>query len=813
MKRLDRFILKSFIGPFAMTLLIVIFILMMQFLWLYIDELVGKGLSIWVILEFLGWGSATLIPLSLPLATLLASMMTLGNMGENNELLAIKAAGISLKRVLIPLICVSVLISIGAFFAANNLIPVAWNKLYTLRDDFGRTKDEIKIPVGVFYDGVEGYTLRIDSRNDDSGMMYGVMVYNHNDNKGNVSLTIADSGSIKMSKDKKYLVFNLYNGISYEETNTRKYRDTTYQLQQIDFGEQELVIPLENYSFKKSEENKYSDEVKSKNLEKLSSDRDSISSHLDSTITYHKGRIVISPTLKYLKQLDTSIYCDLKSPLHLDSIKTGQWETLAKERDAYNNALAKINEHISLITDLSRGTSRDLYILRRINLEILQKFSLSIACLLFFFIGAPLGAIIRKGGLGTPAIVSILFFVLYWVIDISSTKLARDGAVNAWIGAFTSLVILAPIGGLLTWKAANESSLIDTDAMRSRLRRLYNKTIGRLKKVKIVYMGTPEFAVEPLDALRKEGYSISAVVTVADKASGRGLKINESAVKKYAVSHHIPVLQPVSLKDPEFLESLRKIKADLFIVVAFRMLPEEVWRMPKLGTFNLHASLLPQYRGAAPINWAIINGEKVTGVTTFMIDKEIDTGNIILQEQIRIKPEDNAGTLHDNLKEVGAKLVIRTVEAIMSDKLQLRKQEKMIEQGEELKPAPKLTKELCHIDFSTSGEKIVNLIRGLSPYPGAFFNLTGKTDPEKSLQMKVYEAAFVKEGSQEYPQYKELCDGASAGDIISDGKHFFGVKVPDGVVLMKDVQISGKKRMDIASLLLGFRDASSYIAG
>ena len=221
MKKLDQFILKSFIGPFIAILLVVVFILMMQFLWLYIDELVGKGLSFKVILEFLGWGAATLLPLSLPLATLLASMMTLGTLGENNELLAIKAAGISLQRVLIPLGIVCGVISIGAFFVSNDLIPVAYNNIYTLRDDIGKTKEEIKIPTNTFYNGIEGYILRVNERNDETGIMHGVMVYDHTKNKGNTSLTLADSAEMKMSKDKSYLTFVMYNGSNYEETNTK----------------------------------------------------------------------------------------------------------------------------------------------------------------------------------------------------------------------------------------------------------------------------------------------------------------------------------------------------------------------------------------------------------------------------------------------------------------------------------------------------------------------------------------------------------------------------------------------------------------
>ena len=233
MKKLDQFILKSFSGPFFGILIIVEFILMMQFLWLYIDELVGKGLSLKIILEFMGWGAATLLPLSLPLSTLLGSVMTYGQMSENNELIAVKAAGISLKRMLLPIMIVSALISIGAFFAANNLVPIAYNKIYTLRDDIGKTKEEINIPTGTFYDGLEGYVLRVDSRDKGTGMMHGVMVYDHTADKGNVSVTIADSAMMKMSKAKDYITFQLFSGINYQETNTMRYRDTTLQLQKI----------------------------------------------------------------------------------------------------------------------------------------------------------------------------------------------------------------------------------------------------------------------------------------------------------------------------------------------------------------------------------------------------------------------------------------------------------------------------------------------------------------------------------------------------------------------------------------------------
>ena len=262
MKKLDQFILKSFIGPFIAILLVVVFILMMQFLWLYIDELVGKGLSFKIIMEFLGWGCITMLPLSLPLATLLSSMMTMGQLGENNELLAIKAAGISLQRMMIPLAVACLVISIGAFFVSNDLIPVAYNKIYQLRADIGKTKEEIKIPTKTFYNGIDGYILRVDERNDETGVMHGVMVYDHTGNKGNTSLTLADSAMMSMSRDKSYLSFVMFSGSNYEETNDRKFRDTTLQFQKIDFSRQELIIPLENYAFQKSDSSRFSDQVK-----------------------------------------------------------------------------------------------------------------------------------------------------------------------------------------------------------------------------------------------------------------------------------------------------------------------------------------------------------------------------------------------------------------------------------------------------------------------------------------------------------------------------------------------------------------------
>ena len=806
MKKLDRFILTTFIGPFFALLFIVLFILMMQFLWLYIDELVGKGLGMGVILEFMAWGGCTLLPLSLPLATLLASVMTLGQLSENNELIAMKSAGISLKRVMTPMVVVSALISIAAFFAANDLVPLAYKNIYTLRDDIGRTKEEIKIPTGTFYDGLEGYTLRVDSRNRKTGMMYNVQVYDHSSGKGDISMTLADSAVMKMSEAKDYITFRLFSGINYQETNKMQYRDTSLELQRISFDVQTLIIPLQNYAFEKSDANKYADQVRSMNLSRLARGRDSLQHVHDSTVRNIRKNYWTRRNLKYLNQLDTSKHFTANVDMDFQGLT---FSSLGKESKAIDNAVSAANEMSSSLSTANDDMAFTNKILRHTRVEYLKKFALALACLILFFIGAPLGSFVtKKTGLGAAAIVAVLFFVLYWVIDITGTKLAKDGAASAMTGAFISTMILLPLGLFLSWKAVNDAKLFGAnDSLAASWRAFKSKVMRIFKKTRIVYMGTPEFAVAPLKALIDKGYKVVGVVTVADKPSGRGLKVTESAVKKFAVEQGLPVLQPVKLKDPEFLEQLAALKADIFVVVAFRMLPEVVWKMPPLGTFNLHAALLPQYRGAAPINWAVINGEKITGATTFMIDQDIDTGGIMLRQECRIEDTDTAGDVHDKLMPIGADLVVQTVEGIIQKNIELRVQRSFIQGSEVLKPAPKLTKELCHIDWNAPATQVYNLIRGLSPYPTACTELC--KEGGEPVQLKIFRA--------EKTTVRDLADAcgtpadAAPGTILTDGKKVFAVATAGGgAVSLKDVQLAGKKRMDIKAFLAGFRDASDY---
>lgn len=318
------------------------------------------------------------------------------------------------------------------------------------------------------------------------------------------------------------------------------------------------------------------------------------------------------------------------------------------------------------------------------------------------------------------------------------------------------------------------------------------------KEVRIVFMGTPDFAVESLKALVENGYTIVGVITAPDKPAGRGQQLNESAVKQYAVKQGLRILQPEKLKNPEFIAELESLKADLQVVVAFRMLPEMVWAMPPMGTFNLHGSLLPQYRGAAPLNWAVINGEAETGVTTFLLSHEIDTGKIIFQEKTPIAENDTVGDIHDRLMVIGANLVVKTVDALVNGEIEAIDQEQLIENQEKIRHAPKLFKDDCRIDWSRDTESVRNLIRGLSPYPGAWTELI---HPEKSetLTAKIY--AALRDNSS-LP--------AAPGTLQTDGKKYLRIACPDGWLSVTEIQLSGKKRMKTEDLLRGFHDLSAW---
>jgi methionyl-tRNA formyltransferase len=313
------------------------------------------------------------------------------------------------------------------------------------------------------------------------------------------------------------------------------------------------------------------------------------------------------------------------------------------------------------------------------------------------------------------------------------------------------------------------------------------------KDVRIVYMGTPDFAVEPLKALVEAGCNVVGVVTVPDKPAGRGQKIQSSPVKIFAQEKGLKLLQPEKLKSPEFIAELSALKPDIAIVVAFRMLPESVWTIPKLGTFNLHASLLPQYRGAAPINWAIINGEKKTGVTTFLIDREIDTGNIIFHEEIDIDTNETAGDLHDKLMIIGAELVLKTVKALSENSVKPIPQQNLQQETNAIKSAPKIFRDTCRINWSKTSQDIHNLIRGLSPYPGAWTEII--FDDGSLIQAKILRSIQI-----------EKQHNSESGAVSIEGKNAMNIACNNGFISILEIQPAGKRPMKINELLNGFRN-------
>lgn len=317
------------------------------------------------------------------------------------------------------------------------------------------------------------------------------------------------------------------------------------------------------------------------------------------------------------------------------------------------------------------------------------------------------------------------------------------------------------------------------------------------RDLRIVYMGTPEFAVESLRLLVERGYNVVAVVTMPDKPAGRGHKMQFSPVKQYALEHQLPILQPERLKDPAFIEELRGYRADLQIVVAFRMLPQVVWDMPPMGTFNLHASLLPRYRGAAPINWAIINGEKETGITTFFLTHEIDTGKIIQQKRIAIADTDNVGIVHDKLMVLGAEMVCETVDNILAGTIEPVAQE-TLEDGTPLPPAPKIFKETCHVDWNHTAEQVYNLVRGLSPYPAAWCEWVAPDG--QAIGVKIFEASR-----------RECHHDLAPGTLRTDGKKSIEIACTDGFLRLESLQLSGKKRLSAEELLRGFHLSDEYV--
>ncbi len=511
-KRLHWFVLKSFLPLFAMTFFIVLFIVLMQFLWKYIDDLVGKGLSLEVLAELFFYAAVSMVPMALPLAILLASLMTFGNFGEKFELTAMKASGISLVRVMAPLIVLIGGIAVGAFFFQNNVLPTAQVKMWTLLFSMKQKSPELEIPEGVFYDKIPGYNLFVKEKDKETGILYDVMIYDVSRGGDQGTILLADSARLAFTPDNRYLYLHLYQGEQFENLRDQTSRDANVPFRRETFFDKQVLIPFDA-NFNRLDDNSMRKQYVGKNISELHHTIDSVNLRLDSigrdyTRELHNGPLAIlngglrsfsSPGI----QSAPDEVRDKKSPLILDSLLSklddsgrrmvveGAMQSIRRERDDFEFKGATMAD--------------DRKILRRHEIELLKKYTLSVACLIMFFIGAPLGAIIRKGGIGTPLVISVLLFLVYYIIDNTGYKMARDGRWIVWIGMWLSTAILAPLGIYVTYKAMNDSSVFDKDLYISLLKKIFGTRTSRKVSYKEVIINdiSENEAISRLSSLRE----------------------------------------------------------------------------------------------------------------------------------------------------------------------------------------------------------------------------------------------------------------------------------------------------------------------
>ena len=473
MRKIHILILKSYIGPLVITFFIAVFVLLMQFLWKYVDDMVGKGLEWYIIAELLFYASSTFVPLALPLAILLSSLMTFGNLGEHYELVAMKAAGISLWKIMKPLIVLSVMISAFAFYFSNNILPVANLKFKSLLYDVRKQKLAFDIKDGIFYKGMDEYVMRIGKKDKDGEIIHDIMIYNHTSKRGNVDLTIAESGLMESTHDGRYLVFTLYNGYNYRENIDQKDHNKTKPFQKIKFREEIRRFDLSAFELTRTNEELFKNNYQMLNISQLNLAIDSLNKSYDL-----RRKIFADDFFRYYffyNLIDTFNYKRFDTlPYHPFDI-TRIYENKAGLSSIMNLALNQARnrkQKLEAIRNISEA--HNTWIKKHGNAWH-EKFTLSFACLIFFFIGAPLGAIIRKGGFGLPVIISIVFFVFYHIISITGEKSALAGAINVSYGMWIASVILLPMGIFLTYKATSDSPLLDTESWNKIFRKVFGK--------------------------------------------------------------------------------------------------------------------------------------------------------------------------------------------------------------------------------------------------------------------------------------------------------------------------------------------------
>lgn len=450
----------------------------MQFLWKYIDDLVGKGLEITVITELLFYAVVTLIPMALPLAILLSSIMTFGNMGEHNELMALKSSGISLIRIMFPLINFIILVCIGAFFFSNIVLPYTNLKMGSLLYDVRHQKPEVSIKEGMFSDAIEGYSIKVGKKNKKTSMLYNLMIYDHTENKGNRIVTVADSATLKTTNDNNYLILTMYHGTSYSEIFEKKKRKSQRKFpHRFDsFEEQRVLIDMSGLGFERTNESLFKNHYQMLNLGQLQFAVDSLSDKLDIREVNFKSQLVSNNYIKRItKQVKDSLWFKNdtvpEKSLSIDSL-FNTFVGGTRER-VYDQAINNARNTKSFISSTAVDFTNKFKWIKKHEIEWHRKFTLSFACLILFFIGAPLGAIIRKGGLGMPVVISVFFFIIYYVISISGEKSAKIGAWPSWLGMWLSALTLFPLGLFLTYKAANDSVILNIDTYLKSFKKLF----------------------------------------------------------------------------------------------------------------------------------------------------------------------------------------------------------------------------------------------------------------------------------------------------------------------------------------------------
>jgi lipopolysaccharide export system permease protein len=485
MKTIHKLVLKSYLGPMVLTFCIVTFVLMMNFVWRYIDELVGKGLDTMVIIELIGYATINMIPIGLPLAMLFAAIMTMGNLGENYELLAMKSSGMSLMKIMRPLIVVAVVISIGSFFVVNDLVPYANKKMTTIIFDIHKQKQVLEFKDGLFFNGMENMAIRVEHQDPKTGLLHDVLIYDNSDLSGNATTTTADSGYIRLSDDKRFLLVTLYNGHNYQHTRNSNWFSKN-ALRHDRFDVQEARIEMEGFSYEKSDTSAMGYNSQTKNLKELQVDIDSIAQLVSEASTKSYGPLlqdnIFINDIQVLNLPDSLRQSKdgYGEALMLDSIPSLDLRSRKSIYEAAQSMAINSRSALSFDESAAKNALNQLY---RCKNDWHRKLALPVSVLIFFLIGAPLGAIIRKGGLGTPIVISVCFFVVYYVISLSGEKMAKEGTWDSWSGMWISTFILSPIAVYLIIKATNDSSLLDVEWYYARYQTLKSKTAFLWKPV------------------------------------------------------------------------------------------------------------------------------------------------------------------------------------------------------------------------------------------------------------------------------------------------------------------------------------------